>query len=83
MKDTDKEARDLDELEQIVSELGSMRQSILIDWYCDGWRVYMPNVEGSKMISYSWNHNDEDMGTVALKGILEHLGYQVTVEECY
>lgn len=60
-----------------------MKSKILIDWYCDGWRVYMPPTEEAKTISYSWNHNDEDLGTKALKGILEHLGYDVTVEECY
>ena len=59
------------------------KPKILIDWYYDGWRVYMPSDGTPKMISYSWNHNDEDLGVKALKGILEHLGYQVTVEECY
>jgi hypothetical protein len=60
-----------------------MTKSIKIDWYCDGWRVYMPPTEDNKIISYSWDHNDEDLGTKALRGILEQLGYEVTVEECY
>ena len=61
----------------------STKGKILIDWYCDGWEVYVPSTEGDKMISYSWDLDGEDLGTKALKGILEHLGYEVVVEECY
>ena len=54
-----------------------MDKSIKIDLYADGWRVYL----GGK--SFSWDHNDEDLGTEALKAFLSHLGYEVTIEECY
>lgn len=52
-------------------------KEIDIEQYCDGWTV---KVDGK---SFSWNHNDEDMGTEGIKQLLEHLGHTVTVEECY
>lgn len=55
-----------------------MAQSIKIELYCDGWRVYTDSGK-----SFSWDHNDEDLGTEALKAFLSHLGYEVTVKECY
>jgi hypothetical protein len=48
-----------------------------IEQYCDGWTVVIDDKR------FSWNHNDEDMGTEAIKQLLEHLGHTVTVEECY
>ena len=50
---------------------------IEIEQYCDGWTV---RVDGER---FSWDHNDEDVGTKALKELLEHLGYTVQIEECY
>jgi hypothetical protein len=50
---------------------------IEIEQYCDGWTV---QVDGKR---FSWDHNDSDMGTVAIKQLLEHLGHTVTLEECY
>jgi hypothetical protein len=52
-------------------------KDIDIELYCDGWKV---NVDGK---SFHWDHNDEDMGTVGIKELLEYLGHKVTVEECY
>jgi hypothetical protein len=52
-------------------------KDIAIEWYCDGWTV---SVDGEK---FRWDHNDEDLGTVALKALLEYLGHKVTIEECY
>ena len=50
---------------------------IEIEQYCDGWSI---NVDGE---SFSWDHNDGDMGTKSIKALLEYLGYKVTIEECY
>jgi hypothetical protein len=52
-------------------------KDISIEWMSDGWSV---EVDGKR---FSWDHNDEDMGTVGIKALLEHLGHQVTIEECY
>lgn len=52
-------------------------KDIQIEWMCDGWTVV---VDGKR---FSWNHNDEDMGTEPIKALLEYLGHTVTVEECY
>lgn len=52
-------------------------KDIEIEQYCDGWTV---KVDGK---SFSWNHNDEDMGVDGLQKLLTHLGHNVTVEECY
>ena len=52
-------------------------KDIQIDWMCDGWTVI---VDGER---FSWNHNDEDMGTEAIKALLQFLGHSVTIEECY
>jgi hypothetical protein len=52
-------------------------KDIEIEQYCDGWAV---TVDGQR---FSWDHNDEDMGTVGIKALLEQLGHRVTVEECY
>jgi len=46
----------------------------------DGWSVFIDDGEGSGR-SYTWNHNDEDMGTSGIKAMLEDLGHEVTVEE--
>lgn len=50
---------------------------IIIGCAADGWTAHI----GDKR--FSWDHNDEDMGTVALKELLEELGHKVTVEEWY
>ena len=52
-------------------------KKINIEQYCDGWTVVIDDKR------FSWNHNDEDMGTEGIKQLLEHLGHTVTVEECY
>ncbi len=52
-------------------------KDIRIEQYCDGWSI---EVDGR---GFYWNHNDEDIGTKGIKQLLEHLGYNVTVEECY
>jgi len=52
-------------------------KDITIEQYCDGWAV---QVDDKRV---SWNHNDENMGTVGIKELLEYLGHNVTVEECY
>lgn len=54
-----------------------MMKEIDIEQYCDGWTV---KVDGK---SFSWNHNDEDMGTESIKALLEYLGHDVEIEECY
>lgn len=52
-------------------------KEITIEQYCDGWTVV---VDGKR---FSWDHNDEDMGTEGIKKLLKYLGHKVTVEECY
>lgn len=52
-------------------------KDITIEWMCDGWTVI---VDGKH---FSWNHNDEDMGTEGIKELLTYLGHSVTIEECY
>ena len=52
-------------------------KTIEIEKYCDGWAV---KVDGKR---FSWNHNDEDMGTKGIKALLEHLGHTVSIEEVY
>lgn len=52
-------------------------KDITIEQYCDGWAV---TVDGKR---FSWDHNDEDMGAEGIKALLEHLGHNVTLEECY
>jgi len=52
-------------------------KEIDIEQYCDGWSV---KVDGK---SFSWDHNDEDMGTESIKALLEYLGHDVEIEECY
>lgn len=52
-------------------------KDIKIEQYCDGWTVKVDDKR------FRWDHNDEDMGTEAIKNLLEHLGYTCTVEECY
>jgi hypothetical protein len=52
-------------------------KDIRIEQYCDGWEVEVDNKR------FRWNHNDEDMGTEAIKELLEYLGHNATVEECY
>ena len=51
---------------------------IIIEWYADGWALTLP--DGSR---FRWDHNDEDMGTHAIKEMLECIGYTVRVEESY
>ena len=45
----------------------------------DGWDV-INDEDGTR---FEWNHNDEDMGTKALKELLEYLGYEAKIEEWY
>jgi hypothetical protein len=52
-------------------------KNIIIEQCCDGWTI---EVDGK---SFRWDHNDGDMGTLAIKQLLEHLGHTVTVEESY
>jgi hypothetical protein len=52
-------------------------KNIIIEQFCDGWTV---KVDGR---SFSWNHNDGDMGTEGIELLLQYLGHNVTVEECY
>lgn len=52
-------------------------KEINIEQYCDGWSV---KVDGK---SFSWDHNDEDLGTDAIKALLEYLGHDVEIEDVY
>jgi hypothetical protein len=52
-------------------------KDIIIEWMSDGWTV---EVDGKR---FSWDHNDEDMGTESIKELLTYLGHNVTIEECY
>jgi hypothetical protein len=52
-------------------------KQIEIEQYCDGWTV---RVDGK---SFRWDHNDGDMGAEGIKQLLEYLGHEVSVEECY
>jgi hypothetical protein len=54
-----------------------LKKDIRIEQYCDGWTVL---IDGKR---FSWNHNDEDMGTDGIEKLLKYLGHKVTVEECY
>lgn len=52
-----------------------MGAEITILLRCDGWEI----VVGNK--SYTWDHNDNDMGTEAIAVLLTDLGYTVDIEE--
>ena len=52
-------------------------KKISFEWMCDGLTVI---VDGQR---FSWDHNDEDMGTESIKALLEYLGHDVEIEECY
>jgi hypothetical protein len=52
-------------------------KNIDIEQYCDGWCI---KVDGK---SFCWDHNDEDLGTGAIRELLEHLGHDVEIEEVY
>ncbi len=52
-------------------------KNIEIELYCDGWTVKVNDEQ------FHWDHNHEDMGTEGIKNLLEYLGHNVTVEECY
>lgn len=52
-------------------------KEIDIELYCDGWCVKVDDK------CFGWDHNDEDLGTKALRELLEHLGHDVQVEEVY
>ena len=55
----------------------TVNEELTINLYNDGWSFIL---NGNH---YSWDHNDTDMGTKALKDLLEDLGNTVTVEESY
>ena len=52
-------------------------KKIEIELYCDGWAI---NVDDKR---FRWDHDDGDMGTEGIKALLEYLGHNVEVEECY
>lgn len=52
-------------------------KDIQIEQYCDGWTILVDNKR------FTWNHNDEDLGTNSIKQLLEYIGHKVTIEECY
>jgi hypothetical protein len=52
-------------------------KEIHITHYSDGWSIEVDHR------GFYWNHNDEDLGTIEIKNLLEHLGHTVTLEECY
>ena len=52
-------------------------KDIQIEQYCDGWTILVDNKR------FTWNHNDEDLGTNSIKELLEYIGHKVTIEECY
>lgn len=54
-----------------------MSKQIVVEQYCDGWCV---QVDGER---FSWNHNDEDLGTESIKALLEYLGHTVEIEDVY
>ena len=56
-----------------------MTKRISIDLEADGWSIRL----GDDPTVYHWNHNEQDLGTGALKNLFEDLGYEVSVEEVY
>ncbi len=52
-------------------------KEINIVLYSDGWSIEVDDR------GFYWNHNDEDMGTESIKALLEYLGHDVEIEECY
>jgi len=48
-----------------------------IELLCDGWTIY--NLTNGKY--YVWNHNNPDLGTTAIRAMLEDLNFKVEVEE--
>ena len=58
-------------------------KDIEIEWYCgknpaaDGWAV---KVDGKR---FTWDYNDDDMGTIGLKALLKYLGHKVHIKEVY
>ena len=56
---------------------------IRIEAHYDGWYVYDENDDGDEIIA-SWNHNDPDMGTEAIRQLLDiYLGIECYIEEVY
>ena len=52
-------------------------KNITIEQYCDGWAVEVDDKR------FSWNHNDENLGAESIKLLLDYLGYNVAIKECY
>lgn len=48
-----------------------------IDLFVDGCRIIAENE------SFSWEYNDEELGTPQIKKLLEFLGHTVNLEEVY
>jgi len=53
-----------------------MTEKITIGLQYDGWEIILPNEK-----RFSWNHNEEDNGTLALQALLEELGFETEIEE--
>lgn len=67
------------EKERQAWELNSKKSApkkALIGEMCDGWQIQL---DGKK---FSWDHNDPEF-TPPLVKLLEHLGYEVEVEDWY
>ncbi len=52
-----------------------MNKKAVIGGMLDGWEIILDDG-----VTFSWNHNDPDF-TEPLLDLLEHLGFDVTVEE--
>lgn len=48
-----------------------------IEEYYNGWSVIIDDK------TFTYSHNDVDLGTVTVKAVLEHLNVEVVTEECY
>ena len=59
----------------------SKKPKAIVGLECDGWGIHL--VIDGEIKKYSWNHNDEDMGTDGIRELLKDLGFEVDFEEWY
>jgi hypothetical protein len=60
-----------------INELEIVNEKAEVTAMSDGWRVEVNNK------FYSWNHNEPDLGTFALKDMLNELGFETNIIEEY
>lgn len=59
-----------------------MVEGYRIESYSDGWAVYhkVPEVKKDYLVC-QFDHNDEDLGTEAIRQLIEYMGQPAVIEE--